>query len=92
LTCVVPTRDRRGTVSCAGAVCGTEQSQQQQQQPTVQFQNVPPSPADNESPALVLVPKRADDPNRNEDLLFLLDPCTKVQTVSKAIDGDDWNK
>lgn len=56
------------------------------QQQIVQFQNIQcHSEMAESSSQLVLVPKHSDDPNRDEDLLFLLDPCTKVSTVSQHL-------
>ena len=46
----------------------------------IQFRSIPSQP-ETENPTYILVPKRSEDPCRDEDILFMLDPCTKVQTV-----------
>jgi len=58
------------------------------QQQIVQFQNIQCHSEMAESfSQLILVPKHSDDPSRDDDLLFLLDPCTKVSTVSQNLRG-----
>jgi hypothetical protein len=46
----------------------------------IQFRNIP-SQNEIENPIYILIPKKCEDPCRDEDILFMLDPCVKIQTV-----------
>ncbi|KAL7072863.1 hypothetical protein ACQ4LE_007933 [Meloidogyne hapla] len=50
----------------------------------IQFRSIPSQP-ETENPTYILIPKRSEDPCRDEDILFMLDPCAKVQTKESRV-------
>ncbi|KAF7640278.1 hypothetical protein Mgra_00000106 [Meloidogyne graminicola] len=48
----------------------------------IQFKNI----SENENNLIyLLIPKHSEDPCRDEDILFMLDPCTKIQTKESRV-------